>query len=331
MKVGGAGQATCELLTKKEQTFTLPGCSEWVNANSQGEGYYRVEYDPAVLRAMAANATSVLSPQERVSLLSDEWAAVQVGLHPISDYMLVAEKLKDDHNRAVMETLTERLQYIDEYLVADSDRPQFQAWVRQLLRPAMQQLGWNSQPGESDEHKLLRATIFRALGETGADREVQARARQLAESYLRGSDAIEPSLVGAAFKVAAIKGDAQLQQKMIARLRSAKTPEEMAHYRSALVRFRNPELLRSLLEFSMTPEIRSQDTPRLITGVMANPAGHQVAWEFIKRHWPAIEHKLGYAVGRIIRGGLVLMRFVAAPGCRAIFYAASSVSGGATA
>jgi aminopeptidase N len=300
MRTAGGGQPTCKLLTTQTDTFELPGCSDWVYANAQGEGYYRVAYEPAMLQAIGQKALTALMPEERVALLNDEWAAVRVGLHPISSYLLLAGSMKQDSNRAVMQTLSERLQYIDEFLVAKGDRPQFQAWVRQLLRPAMEQVGWSSQAGESDDRKLLRAIVFKTLGETGADPDAQARARDLVDRYLRGSDAVEPSLIGAAFKVAAINGDAQLQQKIVARLRSAKTPEEQIHYRSALVRFRNPDLLRSVLELSMTPEVRSQDTPRFFSGVMENPAGQQVAWEFVKTHWPGIEDKLGYAVSRVI-------------------------------
>jgi aminopeptidase N len=296
------GKSTCKLLTKKAEEFTLPGCSDWVYANAGGQGYYRVEYEPTMLRSLAAKAVSSLSPEEREALLTDEWASVRVGLHQISDYMLLAESLKQDRNRAVLETLAERLRYIEENLIADGDRAQFQAWVRELLRPAMQEVGWNSQAGESDDRKLFRATLFLTLGETGGDPDVQARARDLVERYLRGSDAVEPSLIGAAFKVAAIRGDADLQQRLISQLRTAKTPEDAVRYRSALVRFRNPDLLRRVLELSMSPEIRSQDTPRFFTGVMENPVGRQVAWEYMKANLPAIEQKLGYAVTRVVSG-----------------------------
>ncbi|MCI0348257.1 MAG: ERAP1-like C-terminal domain-containing protein [Acidobacteriales bacterium] len=296
------GKSVCKLLTKKTDEATLPGCSDWVYANSKGQGYYRVEYEPAMLRSLAGKAVSALTGEERVALLTDEWAAARVGLHQISDYMLLAESLKQDRNRAVLEMLTERLHYIDENLLADTDRPQFQSWVRELLRPAMQDVGWNSQPGEGDDRKLFRAILFLTLGETGGDPDVQARARELVERYLRGSDAVEPSLIGAAFKVAAINGDAQFQQRLISQLRSAKTPEDTVRYRSALVRFRDPELLRRVLELAMSPEVRSQDTPRYFTGVMENPDGRQVAWEYMKANLPAIEEKLGYAVTRVAAG-----------------------------
>jgi aminopeptidase N len=38
------GAEKCELLAKKEATFTLPGCSTWVLANAGATGYYRAGY-----------------------------------------------------------------------------------------------------------------------------------------------------------------------------------------------------------------------------------------------------------------------------------------------
>jgi hypothetical protein len=58
--VSGNGAPKCELLTKKEETFTLPGCSTWVLANAGATGYYRVGYQPDAVRALAKDAESKL-------------------------------------------------------------------------------------------------------------------------------------------------------------------------------------------------------------------------------------------------------------------------------
>src|SRR6202030_3247642 len=63
--------AKCELLTKKEETFTLPGCSNWVLANAGATGYYRDGYQPDSVRALAHDAETKLSPAERISLQND--------------------------------------------------------------------------------------------------------------------------------------------------------------------------------------------------------------------------------------------------------------------
>ena len=48
----------------------------------------------------------------------------------------------------------------DEYLVSDSDRDSYRAWLRQFLAPAMKDRGMGAEAGESDEQKALRARLF---------------------------------------------------------------------------------------------------------------------------------------------------------------------------
>src|SRR3984885_9840125 len=42
----GKGAPQCKLFTKRQETFTLPGCSNWVLANAGATGYYRDGYHP---------------------------------------------------------------------------------------------------------------------------------------------------------------------------------------------------------------------------------------------------------------------------------------------
>src|SRR5246500_810582 len=96
------GAPKCELLTKKEETFTLPGCSNWVLANAGATGYYRVGYQPDAVRALAHDAETKLSPAERISLQNDVWASVRVGREPVGDYLAFAQGLQNDRTRAVL-------------------------------------------------------------------------------------------------------------------------------------------------------------------------------------------------------------------------------------
>src|SRR6202167_3930804 len=63
---GKAGAEHCELLTQQQQNFSLPGCSAWVNVNANAKGYYRSGYDSDAVRAMARDAESALSREERI-------------------------------------------------------------------------------------------------------------------------------------------------------------------------------------------------------------------------------------------------------------------------
>ena len=133
-------------------------------ANAGATGYYRTGYEAEAVHALAADAETKLTPAERISLQNDIWASVRVGREPVGDYLAFAQGLQSDRNRAVLEDVLGRLNYIGQYLVNDTDRDSYRAWLRQYLTPAMKELGWEPKPGESDEQRTLRARLFNALG-----------------------------------------------------------------------------------------------------------------------------------------------------------------------
>ena len=279
----------CELLTKKEETFTLPGCSNWVLANAGATGYYRVGYQPDAVRALAHDAETKLSPAERISLQNDIWASVRVGREPVGDYLAFAQGLQDDRNRAVLEDVLGRLDYIREYLVNESDRDSFRAWLRQYLTPMMKEVGWESKPGESDEQRTLRARLLGALGQDARDPDTLAEARKIGDKALADPASVDHELAGTALAVAAINADSEFYDKVMAAMKNAKSPEEYYAYFFTLPQFTDPKLLQRTLDFAISPDVRSQDALQLVTGVLGNPDGENLAWEFIRQHWSEVE------------------------------------------
>ena len=289
MKGSAASAAKCDLLTKKEETFTLPGCSSWVVANAGATGYYRAGYQPDAVRALANDAETKLSPGERISLQNDIWASVRVAREPVGDYLAYAQGLQSDRNRAVLEGVLGRLNYIGQYVVNDSDRDSFRAWMRQFLSPIMKEVGWTPKPGESDEQRTLRSRVVTALGQDGRDPDALAEARKIAEQVLSDPSNIDHQLAGSAFPVAAVNGDSDFYDKVMAGLKNPKSPEEYYLYFFTLPQFTDQKLLQRTLDYSISPDVRSQDALQLVTGVLGNPDGEKLAWDFIRQHWSEIE------------------------------------------
>jgi aminopeptidase N len=285
---GKAGQQ-CELLTKKQQTFTLPECSSWVLANAGATGYYRVGYQPEVVRATARDAETTLSPAERIALQADIWASVRVGREPVGDYLAFVQGLAADRNRAVLEDVLAQLNYIGQYLVSDSDRDSYRSWLRQYLSPMLKDVGWEPKPGESDEQKTLRARLFNALGYDARDPEVLAQARKIADKYLDDPSSVDRELANGAFGLAALNGDQVFYDRLMTGLKIPKSPEDYYGDLFTLAQFTDPKLLQRTLDFSLSPDVRSQDALILLTSVMTNPAGEKLAWDFVQSHWDAVE------------------------------------------
>jgi aminopeptidase N len=283
------GGEKCELLTKKEDSFTLPGCPSWVLANAGGNGYYRSGYRPAAVRALARDAETALTPLERIILLTDTWAAVRVGHQPVGDYLILAEGLQSDRTDAVLGLLFNQLTFIGKYLVNENDSETYQAWVRSLLAPIAKEVGWEPKPGESDNQKDLRANLLQVLGSTGRDPETMAEAHKLTERALENPASVESGLAGAAFGLAAEKGDSAFYDKLMVEMKNAKTPEQYYLYFFTLSSFSNPQLLQRTLNYAISPDVRSQDSLGLLGAVMVNSAGQKLAWDFVRSHWTEVE------------------------------------------
>jgi aminopeptidase N len=297
-----SGAQNCELLSKKQETFTLKGCSTWVLANAGATGYYRVGYQPDAVKALASDAESKLTPAERIALQSDIWASVRVGREPVGDYLAFARGLQSDRDRAVLEDVLERLNFIGRYLVSDSDRESYRAWLRQYLNPILKDVGWEPKPGESDEQKALRSRLFGALGYDARDPEVMAQSRKIAEQALSNPDSVDRELAFSAFGVAALNGDQTFYDRLLAASKNPKSPEEYYMYLFTLGQFGDSTLLQRTLDYAVSPDVRSQDALGLIARVMENPAGQKLAWDFILTHWDAVQKAGGpFASAEIVR------------------------------
>jgi aminopeptidase N/puromycin-sensitive aminopeptidase len=283
------GAQKCELLTRKEETFTLPGCSTWVLANAGATGYYRSGYQPDAVRALANDAESKLTPAERIALQSDIWASVRVGREPVGDYLAFAQGLGSDRNRAVLQDVLGRLNYIGQYLVTESDRESFRTWMRGYLTPMLKDVGWEPKPGESDEQRTLRSRLFNSLGYDARDPEVLAEARKVADKALDDPSSVDRQAAGGAMALAALNGGEDFYNRLMTALKNPKSPEEYYMYLFTLPQFSDPKLLQRTLAYAISPDVRSQDALGVVTNVMQNPEGQKLAWDFVLAHWDAVQ------------------------------------------
>lgn len=302
LKQGGAGSGSkgarsCRLLTAKEDTFQLPGCGRWTLANAGAEGFYRSGYDQSNLRAIAADLETSLTPAERIMLLGDVWASIRVGRQPVTEYLALAEDLRNETSPAVMSQLLAQLEYIGRYVTPESDQVKFAMWVRQLLAPSIHRLGFEGKPSESEEDQQLRARILQVAGGTGHDPDVLAWARKWTEQALSSDAALDNSIAGTAFGLAALEGDAALYDRILAKQKLVKNPEDFYTYMGALSSFRAPELIQRSLNRTLSPEVRSQDAVFVIADIMDHPAAGEMAWDFTKSHWNEIGKIFGGYAG----------------------------------
>jgi len=289
--------ATCHVIAKPKETLSVRGCAAEAFINAGSLGYFFTEYSPDVVRALSRKARGTLTPAERLGLVGDEWWMVRAGRHDIGTFFDLASALAADDTPAITDTLSSRVEYAGEYLVAQPQRAAFEMWVNSRFGPVLDRLGFPG-TGSDELQQSRRADLFQLVGIWGHSVKLYARARELATKYIADPTSVPGTLVPAALRVAAYGGDAALYDQYLARMKQLSSqPEEYYRFFNALPYFRDKTLTRRTLDLALSPDIRSQDGATLIAGLLAHSWGRDAAWTFVKQQWPKVAERLGTFMG----------------------------------
>ncbi len=293
-----AGKPECFLLTQRQQQFTLKGCSKFVFPDAGALGYYRFDYDAAALHQLGNSVERVLTPEERIALVNNEWALMRIGKHSVGDYLALADQLKNTPGSDLLSDFSTRLYFISDHMVTDADRPQFQAWLRNAFSPMLQQLGYSGRPTDTPEQREKRSILFRTLGNVAQDPAVIQQANTLVQQYMKDPTSVDPTLAGAVVSVAARHGDAALYQQYKAQLQKVKSSQQYYRFFYALAEFPQQALIKQTLESTLTPEVRGQDLYVLVS-LLSNPSSQNAAWDFMRQNFDQIMKKTGGGLGGV--------------------------------
>ena len=170
----------------------------------------------------------------------------------------------------MLDEIARGLGFVRDYLTTGATTGRFSAFVRTLLGPLLDELGFTAAPGDGDDRRTLRATVIAVLGVLGDDPDVVARARSAADRAATGGSGVDATTAGAVVRVAARHGDARLFDALFAAADHAADPDEHYRYLYALAEFRDPPLIDRGLGLAVTPQIRTQDTASYLGQFFAN-------------------------------------------------------------
>jgi len=272
------------LLADGEQSVELGDPVEWAVVNAGGHGFYRVRYGADLFDSLKHGLQVRLSAVERFSLVNDTWASTLAGLTSLIDYLSLIDLLSDENDVNVWTTVIGSGHHLERIL----DDPQCTTLakrLRTLLGPAVARFGWTPRQGESDLESQLRGDLINALGTLGDDKGCQERARELFALYEKSPDIVERNLIPALIAIVAHTGTAADYDKFYGRFKKAETPQEETRFLFALANFRLPELIDRTLDLTINGEVRTQNSPYLMRGILLNKPARVKAWAFMKAHW----------------------------------------------
>ncbi len=276
------------VLVPADGTVSAEAADAAVVANAGASSFVRVRYEGGLLERLTARLPEI-SPLERYGLVDDHWAAVTSGAAPASEFVLAASRYGDEDDLAVWQILLTGLGWCDRFLEGEP-RERFRAFVRHLVAPAMDRLGWEADADEPDRIRALRGALLQGLGVLGADPNAEAAAREF-EAEARAGKPVDASLAAAAVNVVAANGDAADYERYWTAYRESPTPQEQYRYLFALPLFRDPALFDRTLEATFGDDIRSQDAPFVFAYSLINRDLGERAWDTLRARWNEAEER----------------------------------------
>jgi puromycin-sensitive aminopeptidase len=284
----GTKQGTIDrkvLLTEAEARIPLTEDMEWVVANAGAHGFYRVRYSPELMAALTRELQANLLAVERFGLVNDSWATALAGLTPLPDYLSLMDLVREEGDLNVWTSVIGSCHHLHRVLDETQDRS-LQARIRAVFNPALERLSWSPKEGENELQRQLRGELINVLGTVGEDRDCQERARQLYSQYEKDPALVERNLVPALVSIVAHTGTNADYEKFHSRFKHAQTPQEETRYLFALGSFRQPDLIDRTLRMTLSGEVRTQNAPYLLRGILLIKEAREKAWAFMKAHWP---------------------------------------------
>ncbi len=272
------------LLSEIEQSVDFPEPLDWVVVNAGGHGFYRVGYSRELLDALNAVLQQRLSSVERFSLVNDTWAATLAGLVAADDYLSLIDLLRGENDLNVWATVIGSWHHM-ERMLDDDQCAGLAKRIRAVVGPAVERFGWAAKKGESELESQLRGDLIGALGTIGGDAVCQEQARELFSRYEKAPDQIDRNLIPALVAIVAYTGNASVYENFYHRFKDARTPQEETRFLFALANFREPELIERTLELTVNGQVRTQNAPYLLRGILLNRRARARAWSFAKEHW----------------------------------------------
>ena len=272
------------LLDADEVALPLLHADATVVVNAEADGFFRVAYSPELLGRLTGPALATLTTSERYALVDDAWAAVVAGRLDAASYLHLARGFGDEPDLPVWQVLLAGLRWCDRF-VDGAARDALRTFVRGLVAPALQRLGWEPRDDEDPLRRELRGLLVRSLAVLGADPHAVERCRALHEEAEADPRAVDPEVAAAALTVVAATGGAAEHDRLVGRFRAEANPQRQLRYLYALADLPGAEEMDKTLAFVLSGEVRTQNAPFVLNRCITHRDHGERAWRVVREHW----------------------------------------------
>jgi len=287
----GEDSHACTLMTQAKQDWTLnaDSCPAWVQANANAKGYYRVDYQGDLLGSLTQGEVQKrLTAPERVDLMGNAEALSAAGKLPAATALGLVDIFHNDPERYVVQRALDIALSPHGHLVPEDLEVNYQRFLRLNFAARAHEFSWQPKGDEPDNVRLLRPRLLGVVATYGADQELAAQARTLADGWFENHSSLSSDIVADVLNSAAYYGDKALFDRFFSELKSTKDRQERRRIIAAMSSFRDPAAISAAKQALLSGGIPFNEAARLLFAGAQFPATRRLPFDFLKAHYDDI-------------------------------------------
>jgi len=309
VSVASPGKEVVKVMMDREAqqtTVRLPNVapSDWVKLNPSVVGFYRVHYSQSELGLLCdAVKAKALPPVDRLNILDDLFSLISAGKAKTTDGLRLLQNYKEEESYIVWNNISLHISSLSVVIADQEFYSEWERFILDLFSGIKRSVTWDPVEGEGHLTTLLRSLVITRLGKAG-DQEIRLEAKRRFDLHASGGAQISPDIRSAVYTIVASMGQEEDYNTMLRLHKEAELHEEKSRIaRSGLAAFNSKALLAKALEFSLSSNVRSQDSVHIIGSIASRRPGRDLSWQFFKDKFPLLSERYqsGFLLSRLVK------------------------------
>ena len=286
LPLGADSDSLPTLMTEREITAPI---SAPLQLNRGDSAHFIAHYDDVSRTNLIGRiADGSLDPIGRVQLLDEATLLARGGVLPTAELLPLLKAYEHETLEPVWSIITVGLGELRKFVEDDEAAEQrLRGLSAQMAATEYQRLGWEQQPGESEEDTKLRSTVI-GLSLYGEVPEALAQAQELYDTVLLAD--MDPELRPLIISSVIRHGNAKTVDTIMTAYKNTQSIDLRQDICIGVTSTRVPEKITELLDGMKNPDIvRPQDVFRWFVYLIRGRDSREIAWRWVRDNWDWIE------------------------------------------
>lgn len=262
--------------------------------NIGNNSHFIVKYDDTLLKDIL-NSADQLDPISQRQLLQDLRLLAEGQQVSYAELVPLLKRFATSPSAIVNAELYHIANSLKMFIQPDSpEEQQLRAFFDQLSSQQVNRLGWLPKPGESNDDQLTRPYVLNAALYARNANSIKT-AHQIFIDYQERLESLSADVRGLVLKNEVQNyGSSVLFDKLIKAYQATADASFKQDIRGALPNTTDPNLIKKLVTlYEDASVIKPQDLRAWYRGVLANNAGQQAAWDWLRNEWQWLNDTVG--------------------------------------